>query len=210
MPLNLDSFGSNNKNSQNGSLTSLNLSKGMSLDLTKHANLKHVRFGLGWQAGQGESFDLDASAISLNSRGVVNDAQDVIFYNQQDTGRGIVSMGDDRVGSYSNVGEQDNETIKVDLEKVPSNVSSILFIVTIDKARIKNQNFGMVQNAYIRVIDDDTNEELGRYKLNENFSLQISCEIAKLNRTQFGWEFTAIGNGRTDDLEGILISYGVS
>ena len=207
MPLNLGGF--DNK-PQGGSLTSLNLSKGMSLDLTKHANLKHIRFGLGWQAGQGENFDLDASALLLNSRGVVNDAQDVIFYNQPDTNRGVKSEGDNKVGSYSNVGQTDDETILVDLDRVPSNVESILFIVTIHQAKVRNQNFGMVHNAYIRVVDDDTNEELARYNLNEKFSLQISCEIAKLNKTNFGWEFTAIGNGRTDDLEGVLISYGVS
>lgn len=199
-----------NAPSNSGKLTSLNLNKGMSLDLTKHANLKHIRFGLGWQAGNGENFDLDASALILNSRGIVTDAQDVIFYNQPDTNRGVYSEGDNKVGSYTNVGEQDDETIHVDIDKVPSYAESILFIVTIHEANARQQNFGMVKNAYIRVVDDDTQQELARYKLNENFSLQISCEIAKLQRTPHGWEFTAIGNGRNDDLEGVLISYGVS
>lgn len=211
MPLNLGNFQyGTNETSDTSRLTSLNLKKGMSLDLTKHANLKHIRVGLGWQAGNGEIFDLDASALLLNSRGLVNDAQDVIFYNQTDTNRGVESMGDDKVGSYSNVGEEDNETILVDLNKVPSNVQSILFVVTIHNAIERAQNFGMVKNAYIRIINDDTNEELARYNLNEKFSLQISCEIARLNKINNSWEFTAIGNGRKDDLEGILVSYGVS
>lgn len=202
-----NSFGNN---SNNGGVTSLNLNKGMSLDLTKHANLKHIRFGLGWQAGNGENFDLDASALILNSRGLVNDAQDVIFYNQPDTNRGVHSEGDNKVGSYRNVGEQDDETIIVDIEKIPSYAESILFIVTIHEANLRHQNFGMVKGAYIRVVDDDTQQELARYKLNENFSLQVSCEIAKLQKTPHGWDFTAIGNGRNDELAGVLISYGVS
>ncbi len=203
-------LGNSFNQSNSGQLTSLNLSKGMSLDLTKHANLKHIRFGLGWQAGNGENFDLDASAIILNSRGIVNDAQDVIFYNQPDTNRGVHSEGDNKVGSYTNVGEKDDETIIVDIDRIPSYAESILFIVTIHEAKLKQQNFGMVKNAYIRVVDDDTQEELAHYKLNENFSLQISCEIAKLQRTPHGWDFTALGNGRNDDLAGVLISYGVS
>lgn len=210
MNLSFGGIGNSNNESQHGNLTSLNLKKGMSLDLTKHANLKHIRFGLGWEAGSGVNFDLDASALLLNSRGLVNDAQDVIFYNQQDTNRGVKSMGDNKVGSYNNVGEEDDETIIVDLDRVPKNVESILFIVTIHEARNRNQNFGMVNNAYIRVVDDDTNQELARHNLNERFSLQISCEIARLDKTAYGWEFTPIDNGRTDDLEGILISYGVS
>lgn len=208
MPLDLGNFNTHSTNQHSG-ITSLNLTKGMSLDLSKHSNLKHIRFGLGWQAGDNENWDLDASAILRNARGVVDDAQDVIFYNQPDTNRGVKSLGDDRVGSYQNVGQQDNETILVDLDKIPKEKQSILFVVTIDKAIEKQQNFGGVKNAYIRVVDDDTNEELGRYNLVEKFSLQISCEIAELTRTNTGWEFTPIGNGRNDTLEDVLISYGV-
>ena len=180
----------------------------MSIDLTKNTNLKHVRLGLGWQAGNGSNFDLDASALLLNAKGVVNDVKDVIFYNQLDTNRGVKSLGDNRTGSM-NASDEDDETIIVELEKIPETTNEVLFIVTIDEAMKRNQNFGMVQNAYIRVINDDTNEELARYSLNEKFALQISCEIAKLVRSSHGWEFVALGNGRQDGLEQILISYGV-
>jgi len=190
--------------------TSLNLSKGMSLDLAKHSNLKNVRLGLGWQAGQGNTYDLDASALLLNGRGLVNDNRDVIFYNQPDTGRGVRSLGDNRVGSTGNMGGQtDDETIIVSLDKVPMNVDSIKFIVTIDKAFERNQNFGAVRNAYIRVIDDDTDEELGIYKLAEEFNLQTACEIAELRRRPTGWEFTPIGRGTVENLETVLIRHGV-
>ena len=211
MPLNLGDLNNNFNNSQPTSgLTSLNLKKGMSLDLAKHANLKNVRFGLGWKAGNGENFDLDATAILLNSRGVVNDAQDVIFYNQLDTNRGVKSLGDNKVGSYNNVGATDDETIIVDTTKVPSSTQEILFVVTIYDAVRRNQNFGMVKEAYIKVYNDDSGEELARYSLDEKYSLQISCEVAKLVKTAYGWEFIPVDNRRNDNLEQILISYGVS
>lgn len=206
--LNLDGL---NKGTQtNGAtLTSLNLSKGMSLDLTKRSNLKKVRLGLGWKAGNGVNFDLDASALLLNRRGLVNNAQDVIFYNQPDTGRGVWSLGDNRVGSNQNVGEEDDETILVELDKVPANVDTILFIVTIHEAVARRQNFGMVKDAYIRIIDEDTGNEEGRYRLAENFSMQTACEIAKLQRTPNGWEFIAVGEGTVEELMQVLVRYGV-
>ena len=211
MPLNMNAFGSNNNQNHNQGLSSLNLTKGMSLDLSKHANLKRVRLGLGWEAGRdGDNFDLDASAILLNSRGLVNDPQDVIFYNQLDTNRGVKSLGDNKVGSYNNVGEEDDETIVVDLDRVPMATQEILFVVTIFEAEKRRQTFGAVHNAYIKVYDEDTNQELARYQLNERFNLQISCEIAKLIRTPHGWDFVALGQGSDRDLAGILTSYGVS
>ena len=146
----------------------------------------------------------------MNSRGVVNDAQDVIFYNQLDTNRGVKSLGDNKVGSYNNVGATDDETIIVDTTKVPSSTQEILFVVTIHDAVRRNQNFGMVKEAYIKVYNDDSGEELARYSLDEKYSLQISCEVAKLVKTAYGWEFIPVDNRRNDNLEQILISYGVS
>lgn len=202
-------MGANSNQQPTAGISSLNLSKGMSLDLSKKSNLKRVRLGLGWEAGDGQNFDLDASALLLNTRGLVNDPQDVIFYNQPDTSRGVMSMGDNRVGSNQNVGDEDDETIMVELDRVPANVDSILFIVTIHEAQARRQNFGMVKNAYIRVIDEDTQNEECRYKLAENFSMQTACEIAKLQRTANGWEFIALGKGTTEDLTQVLIRHGV-
>lgn len=200
----------NNRQAQpTGGLTSLNLSKGMSLDLTKRSNLKKVRVGLGWKAGNGVNFDLDASALLLNTRGLVNDAQDVIFYNQPNTNRGVWSLGDNRVGSNQNVGIEDDETIMVDLDKVPANVDTILFVVTIHEAVNRRQNFGMVKDAYIRVVDEDTQNEECRYNIAENFSMQTACEVAKLQRNATGWDFVALGEGKTEELMQILIRYGV-
>lgn len=204
-----------NPNQNNGQSVSLNLNKGMSLDLTKAAKpLNRVRIGLGWSANEnrgGVSYDLDASAILLN-HGRINDNADVIFYNQTDTGRGVRSAGDNRIGSYNMGGvEEDDETIYVDLARIPNNTDEVRFIVTIHDAMARQQNFGQVRNAYIRVVDEDDGQELCRYRLNEHFALQISCEIASIKRDERTgiWKFVAIGQGSTKDLEGMLISYGV-
>lgn len=207
--INLGNFNNANNNTQG---VSLNLSKGMSLDLSKTAkNLRQVRIGLGWTANSNRSamsYDLDASAILLN-HGRVNDNADVIFYNQTDTGRGVRSAGDNRIGS-SNNNNNDDETIYVDLSRIPANTDEIRFIVTIHDAIARQQNFGQIQGAYIRVVDEDDGQELCHYNLKERFALQISCEIASLKRTPTGgWEFVAIGEGSNKDLEGLLISYGV-
>src|SRR5699024_401883 len=137
----------------------------------------------------------------------VNDAQDVIFYNQLNTNRGVMSLGDNRVGS--NQGEEDDETIIVNLDKVPSNVDTILFIVTIHEAVKRKQNFGMVKNAYIRVINDDNGVEECRYNITEEFSMQTACEVAKLKRNDTGWDFVTIGEGKNEELLQILQRYGV-
>ena len=206
--LNLSGLGS--KEVSTPSLTSLSLRKGMSLDLTKNSNLKRIRAGLGWRAGNGVAFDLDVTAISLNQNGIVNDAQDVVFYNQLNPMRGIQSLGDNKYGALTNSGlEEDNETILADLDEIPESVKEVLFVVTIHEAVERKQNFGMVKNAYIRIVDEDTNEEICRYNMTENFSMQTACEIAKLSRTEKGWVFTALGRGTNEDLMRVLIRYGV-
>lgn len=190
--------------------TSLNLDKGMSLDLSKFSKLTNVKFGLGWKAGSGQVFDLDASALMLDDRGVIagDPYKYVIFYNNLDSGIGVKSLGDDRVGSTGDEEDDDDEAITVDLKKVPNEVKSILFVVTIDKCKERKQNFGMVKNAYIRCVDNDTDEEIGKYNLAEQFSLQTSVEIGKLSRTSHGWEFTTIGEGYMEDLNSMLLRHG--
>ena len=101
------------------------------------------------------------------------------------------------------------DLILVDLDRIPSNVNSVKFIVTIDKAIERRQNFGQVRQAYIRVVNDDTGEELCIYRLNEEFDMQICVEIAELKRAGSGWEFTALGKGTNETLENILMRHGV-
>lgn len=204
----LNLSGLSNQELSTPTLSSLNLKKGMSLDLTKKSNLKRVRVGLGWKAGNGVAFDLDASAISLNKNGIVNDSRDVVFYNQENPERGIQSLGDNKFGSVSN-SVADDETILANLDEIPRNVEEVLFVVTIHEAVSRKQNFGMVKDAYIRIVDEDTEEEICRYNMTEDFSMQTACEIAKLSRTEKGWIFTALGKGTNEDLMRILIRYGV-
>ena len=195
---------------ENKSSVSLNLKKNTSLDLSKKSNLRRIRVGLGWEAtvGNGANYDLDAIALLLNSKRVLNDNQDVIFYNQPNTNRGVWAEGDNRVGSYAPSDDEDEETIRVELNSVPPVTQEILFIVNIFECVERHQNFGQVKNAYIRVFDDETGEELCRYDITENFSLETTVEVAKLIRTRNGWEFKAIGEGTKETLEAILLRYG--
>ena len=124
---------------------SLNLSKGVSLDLTKALpTLNNVKVGLGWDANHTQAVDLDVFALLLHN-GKIHDASDVIFFNQKDTGKGVRLNKDNRNG----VGEGDDETMAVLLSNVPKDVTSIIFFVNVYDAETKRQNFGMVKNAYI-------------------------------------------------------------
>lgn len=189
----------NNQNRQ-----SLNLKKGMSLNLSKN-NLKKLRIGLGWKAGRGNEYDLDAVALILDDKGLVRDNQDVIFYNQPNTNRGVRSLGDNRTGG---TGNNDDETILVDLDKIPSYAQKILFLVTIDGAREKRQFFGSVRQSYIRVLNDETKEQQCRYDVSEDFGLEIALEVGYLERSLSGWSFKALGQGLQEDLGEILVRYG--
>ena len=128
----------------------INLEKGEIIDIEK--GLSFVGVGLGWDANEEESgyaFDLDASAFMLGSNGKTPKDEYFVFYNNQKSPEGSVwSMGDDLTGNDSK-GDEDNETLKVKLSEVPSEIQSIVFVVTIYKAKIRKQNFGMVNNAYI-------------------------------------------------------------
>lgn len=209
--LNLGGLGRHSESNKNTeTITSLNLSKGFSLDLEKFSDLKVVKLGLGWVGNlKGTNIDLDASAILLSDKGLVTCPQDVIFYNAPNTGKGVYSTGDDKAGSFDENSSSDNEEIFAELDKIPDYVKSILFIVTIHQAKEKHLNFGVIKQAYIRCINSETDEELARYSMTDEFALQTALEIGRLNRTDKGWEFQAIGNATNEDLMSILIRYGV-
>ena len=208
----LNPINHNSNNTTPNTLGGLNLSKGMSLNLEKFVSLEEVEFGLGWTENNRArsnrfDFDLDASALILMGNGRVRDAQDVIYYNQLNTNRGVFSEGDNRIGSAD--GNDDCEVINVDLSRVPQYCESVKIIVTIFDANKRNQNFGMVDNAYIACRDKKTGQELGRYTLSDEFALDTAVEMGELRRTQRGWEFKALGNGSQNELFGVLISHGV-
>ena len=189
----------------------VSLKKGQKVDLTKtNPGLKEVLIGLGWDTNKydgGSDFDLDAAAFLLNGTGKVNSDDDFIFYQNLKHASGSVEhLGDNLTGA----GEGDDEQIIVDLGKVPENVEKIDFTVTIYEAEERKQNFGQVENAFIRVVNKATNEELIRYDLGEDFSIETAVVIGELYRNKGEWKFNAIGSGFEGGLAALCKNFGVN
>ncbi len=189
----------------------ISLRKGQKVDLTKgNPSLKKLLIGLGWDVKRydgGFDFDLDAAAFLLGASGKVNSDEDFVFYNNLKHKSGSVEhMGDNLTGA----GEGDDEEIKIDLEKVPANVEKIDFTVTIYDAEARNQTFGQVENAYIRVVDDVTGNEIIRYDLGEDFSVETAVVVGEIYRNKGEWKFNAIGSGFSGGLAALGRNYGVN
>ena len=180
MGINLGSMIGNMKsNVSNNEVNALNLKKNDVLNLTKkNPGLKKVILGAGWDvASIGQDFDLDIAAFLLNSNNKVqNIPDDVIFCNNMQ-GQGIYLEGDNRTGA----GEGDDERIRLDLEAISPHVQKIVFVVTIHEAQAKRQTFGMVENSYVRILDEERNErEICKFNLKENGSTVTSVIFAEL------------------------------
>lgn len=189
----------------------VSLKKGQKVDLTKtNPGLKEILIGLGWDTNKydgGSEFDLDAAAFLLGASGKVNSDDDFIFYQNLKHASGSVEhMGDNLTGA----GEGDDEEIKIDLSKVPENVDKIDFTVTIYEADERKQNFGQVENAFIRVVNTANNEELIRYDLGEDFSVETAVVIGELYRNKGEWKFNAIGSGFSGGLAALCKNFGVN
>ncbi|MBR4373151.1 MAG: TerD family protein [Treponema sp.] len=187
----------------------ISLSKGQRVDLTKgKPSLKNLLVGLGWDvnAFDGADFDLDASAFLVGANGKCPSEKDFIFYgNLKHESGSVESMGDNRTGS----GEGDDEQITVNLAKVPANIERIAFTCTIYDADKRGQNFGQVSNAFIRIVDQDTNEEVIRYDLGEDFSIETAIVVGELYRNNGEWKFNAIGSGFQGGLAALCGHYGI-
>ena len=188
----------------------INLSKGQKVDLTKgNPSLKNIMVGLGWDVNQfdsGADFDLDAAAFMLGSNGKCPTEKEFIFYgNLEHTSGGVKHMGDNLTGE----GEGDDEQIQVDLSKIPANVEKIAFTVTIYEAEQRRQNFGQVSNAFIRIVDEAKNEELVRFDLGEEFSIETAVVVGELYRYNGEWKFNAIGSGFQGGLAALCGHYGI-
>ncbi len=189
----------------------VSLRKGQKVDLTKgNPSLKKILIGLGWDTNKydgGFDFDLDAAAFLLGANGKVTSDEDFVFYNNLKHKSGSVEhMGDNLTGA----GEGDDEEIKIDLEKVPANIEKIDFTVTIYDAETRKQTFGQVSNAYIRVVDDVTQQELIRYDLGEDFSVETAVVVGEIYRHNGEWKFNAIGSGWSGGLAALGKNYGVN
>ena len=188
----------------------VSLSKGGNVSLTKEApGLTAVTVGLGWdvRTTTGTDFDLDASAIAVNTQGkVYSDGHFVFFNNKQSPDQTIVHTGDNRSGE----GADDDETINVNLASVPSEVDKIVFPVSIHDAEARAQSFGQVRDAYIRVVNQADGKELARYDLSEDASTETAMVFGELYRSGAEWKFRAVGQGYASGLRGIAQDFGVN
>ena len=198
----------NNANTTNNTNTvnALNLQKNDVLNLTKrNPGLEKVILGAGWDvATNGQDFDLDIAAFLLNENNKCqNVPQDVIFFNNMQ-GIGITLQGDNRTGA----GDGDDERISINLSQIPQHVQKIVFVVTIHEAQSRRQTFGMVENSYVRLLDEKNNERVVcQFNLKENGSTSTSVIFAELLKNQGEWDFKALGEGKIADLNGILGLY---
>ena len=189
----------------------VSLAKGQKVDLTKgRPGLKNVLIGLGWDTNKydgGHAFDLDAAAFLLDANGKVTADADFVFYNNlKHTSGSVEHLGDNLTGA----GDGDDEEIKIDLSKVPDAIQKIDFTVTIHEADARKQNFGQVENAFIRVVNNDTNEELIRYDLGEDFSIETAVVVGEIYRHSGEWKFQAIGSGFQGGLAALGKNFGVN
>lgn len=169
--------------------------------------LEKVGVGLGWDPneGSGEDFDLDASAFMLGENHKLPRDEFFVFYNNLKSPDGAVeSMGDDRTGGSS---DGDDETLNVDLSKVDPRVTEIIFTATIYKAAERRQNFGQVHNSYIRLYNAITNEEIARYDLDEDFSIETAIEFGRIYRRGSEWKFEALGLGNKGGMQALVDKY---
>ena len=194
----------------------VNLQKGQKVSLTKgNPGLSKVVVGLGWDVNQfdtGGAFDLDAAAFLLGENGKTSMSEDFVFYGNLTHPTGCVQhMGDNLTGA----GDGDDEQIKIDLSKVPADITKIAFTVTIYEAEQRRQNFGQVSNAYVRVArmagpEDMVGTEVLKFDLMEEFSIETALVVCEIYRYNGDWKFNAVGAGYQGGLEALCRSYGVN
>jgi tellurium resistance protein TerD len=189
---------------------SVSLAKGGNVSLSKEEpGLTHILIGLGWdtRTTDGTDFDLDASAFLLGASDKVRGDSDFIFYNNLRSSDGSVEhTGDNRTGE----GDGDDEALKVELGKVPADVQKIAVSVTIHEGEARRQSFGMVSNAFIRVVNDATGREIARYDLSEDASTETAMIFGEVYRHNGEWKFRAVGQGFKGGLAPMARNYGVN
>jgi tellurium resistance protein TerD len=188
----------------------VSLTKGGNVNLSKEApGLTNILVGLGWdaRATDGAAFDIDSSAFLLNATGKVNSDSDFIFYNNKKSSCGGLEHGGDNT---TGVGTGDDEKMAVALDRVAPGVNKIAFCVTIHDADTRRQNFGMVSNAYIRVVNAANGVEIARYDLSEDASTDAAMIFGELYRAGNEWKFKAVGQGFKGGLGPLATNFGVS
>ncbi|CAN7298159.1 MULTISPECIES: TerD family protein [Duganella] len=188
----------------------ISLQKGGNVNLSKEApGLSKIVVGLGWdvRSTDGKDFDLDGSAFLLKVDGKVRADNDFIFYNNlKSSDQSVTHSGDNRTGA----GDGDDETVTIDLTKVPANVERIAICATIHEGDERRQNFGMVQKAFIRCVNAAGNGEIARYDLSEDGSTESAMVFGEVYRNGGDWKFKAVGQGFKGGLGPLASSFGVS
>ena len=183
----------------------VSLKKGQKVSLTKdNEGLSELTVGLGWDAaakkkglfsfGSTPNIDCDASAVLLNNGKFVNVKDVVYFGNLKHSSGAVRHLGDNLTGD----GDGDDEQIKIDLSAMPANLTKVAFTVTIHEAEQRRQNFGQVANSYIRIYNEETGEEILRYDLGEDFSIETAAVFGELYKHGNEWKFNAVGQGTQD------------
>ncbi|MGF1539054.1 MAG: TerD family protein [Pleurocapsa sp.] len=188
----------------------INLQKGQKISLEKVSpGLKEIFIGLGWDINRtdtGGDFDIDASVFLLGNNEKLISDQHFIFYNNPispDSNQSVQQKGDNRTGA----GEGDDEIIDVNLQTVPTDVAKIAIAVTIHEADKRKQNFGQVENAFVRIVNCENEEEIIRYDLTEDFSIETALIMAELYRQDGEWRMNAVGAGYGGGLPALLERY---
>lgn len=188
---------------------SVSLQKGQKVSLSKdNEGLSHVLVGLGWDEatktggglfgfmrGGGQSIDCDASALLLTDGKLKNKGDIVFFGNLKHRSGTVQHMGDNLTGA----GDGDDEQILIDLAKVPEQYDRIVMVVNIYQAAQRKQHFGMIRNAYIRIVDGRTNQEMCRYNLSDNYDGMTAMIFGEVYRHNGEWKFNAVGQATTDN-----------
>ena len=181
----------------------INLEKGRRVNV----ELQKFTIGLGWDTNSsstGVDFDLDASAFILGENKKLLSDENFVFYNNLKSPDGAVEhTGDNLTGE----GEGDDESIRINLSKISPNAYEVCIVVTIHKADERKQNFGQVHNSFIRIYNTDTNEEIMKYELEEDFSIETAVEFGRLYRRNGQWKFEAIGVGMKGGLQDYVNKY---
>jgi tellurium resistance protein TerD len=181
----------------------ISLQKGQRVEI----GLAQAGIGLGWDPNEGSGFDydLDASIFMLGSNKKIPDEKFFVYYNNPKSLDGAVtSSGDDRTGGSS---EGDDETLTVDFAKLDGRIAEMIVVVTIHEAEQRKQNFGQVRNSFIRIYDAGTGEEICKYELEEDFSIETAVEFGRLYKKDGAWKFEAVGKGYRGGLQHFVDKY---
>jgi tellurium resistance protein TerD len=185
------------------------LTKGANLSLsTSDFALNKTLIGLGWnpRSKEGSDFDLDASVFMLNEHGKVRGNKDFVFYgNLESNCKSLHHVRDKRAGTTG----VDDEVMIVELEKVPEDIHRLAITVTIHAADVRKQNFGQVEAAFIRIVNEDNNQEFARYELSEVYSTETAIIFGEVYRYGDEWKFKAVGQGFSGGLEAMCKTFGV-